>query len=72
MPKSMAAREHMGRKLYTRRRVLYIVSAGSRSNRCSGKWGTGRAGYFSMRGLDRCRGERQLDAAIHNLRKLHR
>jgi len=27
---------------------------------------------FSMRGLDRCRGEGLLDAAAHNLRKLHR
>ncbi len=27
---------------------------------------------FSMRGLDRCRGEWLLDAAVHNLRKLHR
>ena len=25
-----------------------------------------------MRGLDRCRGEWLLDAAVHNLRKLHR
>jgi hypothetical protein len=30
------------------------------------------AGRFSMRGLERCRGEWQLDAAVHNLRKLHR
>src|SRR4029450_2170731 len=30
------------------------------------------AGRFSMRGTDRCRGEWQLDAAVHNLRKLHR
>ena len=27
---------------------------------------------FSMRGLERCRSEWQLDAAVHNLRKLHR
>jgi len=27
---------------------------------------------FSMRGLDRCRGEWLLDAAVHNLSKLHR
>ncbi len=27
---------------------------------------------FSMRGLARCRGEWLLDAAVHNLRKLHR
>lgn len=27
---------------------------------------------FSMRRLDRCRGEWLLDAAVHNLRKLHR
>jgi len=30
------------------------------------------ADRFSMRGLERCRGEWQLDAAVHNLRKLHR
>jgi Transposase DDE domain len=29
------------------------------------------AGRFSMRGLERCRGEWQLDAAVHNLRKLY-
>lgn len=27
---------------------------------------------FSVRGLDRCRGQWLLDAAVHNLRKLHR
>ena len=27
---------------------------------------------FSMRGTERCRGEWQLDATVHNLRKLHR
>jgi hypothetical protein len=30
------------------------------------------ADHFSMRGLARCRSEWQLDAAVHNLRKLHR
>ena len=30
------------------------------------------ADRFSMRGLERCRGEWQLDAAVHNLRKPHR
>ena len=30
------------------------------------------AGRFSMRGLERCRGEWHIDAAVHNLRKLHR
>ena len=30
------------------------------------------ADRFSMRGLERCRSEWQLDAAVHNLRKLHR
>ena len=29
------------------------------------------ADRFSMRGLARCRSEWQLDAAVHNLRKLH-
>lgn len=29
------------------------------------------ADRFSMRGLERCQGEWQLDAAVHNLRKLH-
>ncbi len=30
------------------------------------------AGRFSMRGLSACRGEWHLQAAVHNLRKLHR
>ena len=30
------------------------------------------ADRFSMRGLERCRSEWQLDAAVHSLRKLHR
>ena len=30
------------------------------------------ADCFSMRGLERCRGEWQLDAAVHTLKKLHR
>ena len=30
------------------------------------------ADRFGLRGLARCRGEWQLDAAVHNLRKLHR
>lgn len=30
------------------------------------------ADHFSMRGLARCRGEWDLDVAVHNLRKLHR
>jgi hypothetical protein len=30
------------------------------------------AGRYSMRGLDACRGEWHLDAAVYNLRKLHR
>jgi hypothetical protein len=30
------------------------------------------AGRFSMRGLERCQGEWQLEAAVHNLPKLHR
>jgi len=40
-------------------------------------WGKGHikdrqgADRFSMRGLERCRGEWQPDAAVHNLRKLH-
>ena len=30
------------------------------------------AGQFSMRGLEPCRGEWKLQAAVHNIRKLHR
>jgi hypothetical protein len=29
------------------------------------------ARHFSMRGLERCRGEWNLQAAVHNIRKLH-
>ena len=73
MPKGMTARERMERKLRTKRgRRLYRQRGSSvepvfgQMKECQG------AGRFSMRGLERCRGEWQLDATAHNLRKLHR
>jgi len=72
-PKNMKARERMQRKLRTKRgRARYRQRGASvepvfgQIKDCQG------ARRFSMRGLNRCRGEWLLDAAVHNVRKLHR
>jgi len=72
-PKNMTRRERMERKLRTkrgracyRRRGASVEPVFGQMKDCQG------ARRFSMRGIERCRGEWQLDAAVHNLRKLHR
>ena len=72
-PKNMTARERMDRKLRTkhgreryRRRGASVEPVFGQMKDCQG------ARRFSMRGLERCRGEWNLHAAVHNMRKLHR
>ena len=73
MPKGLTARERMDRKLRTKRgRGLYRQRGRTVEpvfDQVKDRQGARR---FSMRGTERCRGEWQLDAAVHNLRKLHR
>ena len=69
MPKSMTARERMDRKLRT---TLYRQRGASVEPVFGQMKDRQDAGPFSMRGLQLCRGEWQLQAAVHNLRKLHR
>jgi Transposase DDE domain len=73
MPKSLTARQRMDRKLRTRRGRALYRQRGAAIEPVFGQMKDRQgAGRFSMRGLERCRGEWQLDAAVHNLRKLHR
>jgi transposase len=73
MPKAMTARERMDRKLHTKRGRALYQQRGAAVEPVFGQMKDRQgAGRFSMRGLERCRGEWQLDAAVHNLRKLHR
>lgn len=73
MPKAITARERMERKLRTKRgRALYRQRGASVEPVFGQMKDRQGAGRFSMRSLERCRGEWQLDAAVHNLRKLHR
>jgi hypothetical protein len=73
MPKTMTARARMERKLRTKRgRSLYRQRGQSVEPVFGQMKDRQGAGRFSMRGLERCRGEWQLDATVHNLRKLHR
>jgi transposase len=73
MPKSLTARQRMDRKLRTKRGRALYRQRGAAIEPVFGQMKDRQgAGRFSMRGLERCRGEWQLDAAVHNLRKLHR
>ena len=73
MPRSMTARERMDRKLRTKRGRTLYRQRGAAVEPVFGQMKDRQgADRFSMRGLARCRGEWQLDAAVHNLRKLHR
>lgn len=73
MPKSMTVRERMDRKLRTKRgRALYRKRGASVEPVFGQMKDRQDAGRFSMRGLELCRGEWQLQAVVHNLRKLHR
>jgi transposase len=72
-PKTMTARERMQRKLRTKRGRARYRQRGTSVEPVFGQMKDRQgARRFSMRGLDRCRGEWLLDAAVHNLRKLHR
>ena len=72
-PKNMKLREHMQRKLRTKRGRAHYRQRGASVEPVFGQIKDRQgARRFSMRGLDRCRGEWLLDAAVHNLRKLHR
>jgi len=72
-PKTMTARERMQRKLRTKRGRTRYRQRGASVEPVFGQIKDRQgARRFSLRGLDRCRGEWLLDAAVHNLRKLHR
>jgi len=72
-PKTMKARPRMQRKLRTQRGRARYRQRGASVEPVFGQMKDRQgARRFSMRGLDRCRGEWLLDAAVHNLRKLHR
>jgi hypothetical protein len=73
IPKSLTARQRMDRKLRTKRGRALYRQRGAAIEPVFGQMKDRQgADRFSMRGLERCRGEWQLDAAVHNLRKLHR
>ena len=68
----MTARERMQCKLRTQRGRTRYRQRGASVEPVFGQIKDRQgARRFSMRGLDRCRGEWLLDAAVHNLRKLH-
>jgi hypothetical protein len=73
MPKAMTARQRRERKLRTKRGRAIDRQRGAAVEPVFGPMKDRQgARRFSMRGLERGRGEWQLDAAVHNLRKLHR
>lgn len=73
MPKRLTARERMDRKLRTRRGRALYRQRGAAVEPVFGQMKDRQgADGFSMRGLERCRGEWQLHPAVHNLQKLHR
>jgi len=73
IPETMTPRERMERKLRTKRGQAIYRQRGAAVEPVFGQMKDRQgADRFSMRGLERCRGEWQLDAAVHNLRKLHR
>lgn len=71
-PNIMTARERMDRKLRTRHgRDRYRRRSASVEPVFGQMKDHQDARHFSMRGLPRCRGEWNLQSAVHNLRKLH-
>lgn len=73
VPKGLTARGRMERKLRTKRGREIYRRRGAMVEPVFGQMKDRQgADRFSMRGLTRCRGEWDLDAAVHNLRKLHR
>ena len=72
-PKNMTARERMDRKLRTKRGRERYRRRGASVEPVFGQMKDRQdARRFSMRGLELCRGEWNLQAATHNMRKLHR
>lgn len=73
MPEGLTARQRMERKLRTKRGRSLYRQRGAAVEPVFGQMKDRQsADRFSMRGLGACRGEWQLHAAVHNLRKLHR
>jgi hypothetical protein len=73
MPKGLSARGRMQRKLRTKRGRAIYAQRGASVEPVFGQMKDRQgAGQFSMRGLAACQGEWHLQAAVHNLRKLHR
>jgi hypothetical protein len=73
MPKGLSARQRMQRRLRTKRGRTIYAQRGASVEPVFGQMKDRQgAGQFSMRGLGACRGEWHLQAAVHNLRKLHR
>jgi transposase len=73
MPKGLSVRQRMQRKLRTKRGRAIYAQRGASVEPVFGQMKDRQgAGQFSMRGLAACRGEWHLQAAVHNLRKLHR
>ena len=73
IPKGLSARGRMERKLRTKRGRAIYRQRGASVEPVFGQMKERQgAGRFSMRGLDQCRGEWHLHAAVHNIRKLHR
>jgi transposase len=72
MPKNMTARERMDRKLRTKHGRDRYRRRGASVEPVFGQMKDRQdARHFSRRGLECCRGEWNLQAAVHNLRKLH-
>lgn len=73
LPKNITSRQRMDRKLRTKRGRAIYRQRGACVEPVFGQMKDRQgAGQFSMRGHELCRGEWHLDAAVHNLRKLHR
>jgi transposase len=70
--KNMTARQRMDRKLRTRHGRERYRRRGASVEPVFGQMKDRQgARHFSMRGLESCRGEWNLHAAVHNMRKLH-
>jgi hypothetical protein len=73
MPKGLSARQRLQRKLRTKRGRIISAQRGASVEPVLGQMKHRQgAGQFSLRGLGACRGEWHLQAAVSNLRKLHR
>jgi transposase len=73
MPKGLSARQRLQRTPRTKRgRTIHAKRGASVEPVFDQMKGRQGAGPFSRRGLGACRGEWHLQAAVHELRKLHR